>query len=712
LEVRIKAVLTAPQPQTSWSRAGWTPLIRDLGANALRDAAIDEVRPVAERVRAIECLTELHPGVVPQVAALLKKAGSPQVRARAAWALGRVRPGEPAAVLAELAADKDPLVRRVALEAMTSITSAGALQTQQAAIAAGLSAAERPVRRAAALVVSRLSPAGRSAVRAAVSQDPLATVWCDIGIQMRSPSASIPAATSATALLVDSRSKADDRRDALRGLQLALGDTGPAKNRPPMFDGYAPRLSLDNLERELNPLLAQVSSMFPSGDAELDHELIRLFAMTSSLNRDVFSSLLSRMTADSHPSDDLHCLAALSRMPLERSYEESVRTAAALVGIDVKIRSKGLKQDTNWDDRIGELYTALVAVDPAMPSVLVDQPGFGLPGHVLFLSQVPADAVPRAVDGFVKAIAADPDYPWSNDVVFAIGESDRPEHEQLLRGQLGNLAVRDAILMVLAENPRREDRPLFLSGLDSAQLNAVEACAAALTRLPRSNDAAEQFQLLSAARRLVNDTREYTIRETVMRLLQNNTGQAIPFQFGTAGHKPQPESLTAWQAWLQQRYPDHKVATANEAAETILAGLAGVPWSQGDAERGRKLFDRLACARCHGGRRSLGPDLIGVARRFSRDDLFAAIVDPNRDISSRYQTTAIETTAGTVLTGLIVYESVDGLLLRDAEHRTYRLEEADIESRHQQRNSLMPGGLLKDATPADLADLYKYLQSL
>jgi putative heme-binding domain-containing protein len=104
--------------------------------------------------------------------------------------------------------------------------------------------------------------------------------------------------------------------------------------------------------------------------------------------------------------------------------------------------------------------------------------------------------------------------------------------------------------------------------------------------------------------------------------------------------------------------------------------------------------------------------LIGVARRFSRDDLFAAIVDPNRDISSRYQTTAIETTAGTVLTGLIVYESVDGLLLRDAEHRTYRLEEADIESRHQQRNSLMPGGLLKDATPADLADLYKYLQSL
>ena len=108
----------------------------------------------------------------------------------------------------------------------------------------------------------------------------------------------------------------------------------------------------------------------------------------------------------------------------------------------------------------------------------------------------------------------------------------------------------------------------------------------------------------------------------------------------------------------------------------------------------------------------MGPDLKGVTKRFSRRDLFASIVEPNRDISPRYQTTSIETTAGKVYTGLIVYESVDGILLRDAEHKTYRIESSDMENKVLQRNSLMPAGLLRDAQPSDLADLDKYLQGL
>ena len=73
---------------------------------------------------------------------------------------------------------------------------------------------------------------------------------------------------------------------------------------------------------------------------------------------------------------------------------------------------------------------------------------------------------------------------------------------------------------------------------------------------------------------------------------------------------------------------------------------------------------------------------------------------------------AIETKSGKVYTGLIVYESVDGVLLRDAEHKTYRIEAADMENKVQQRNSLMPAGLLKDTQPSDLADLDAYLRGL
>lgn len=140
--------------------------------------------------------------------------------------------------------------------------------------------------------------------------------------------------------------------------------------------------------------------------------------------------------------------------------------------------------------------------------------------------------------------------------------------------------------------------------------------------------------------------------------------------------------------------------------------LALVDWTAGDVERGRQLFEKRSCAQCHGGRRGLGPDLAGVTSRFSRQDLFVAIALPNRDVSTRYQTTLFETKRGKVHTGLIVYESAEGFLLRNSTNQTIRIETSDIETRRTLPQSLMPGGLLKDFRSADFADLLAYLKSL
>ncbi len=710
---RLNAVLRAPQPNTSWSRANWLPLAKSLGTDVFRTAAMDEARRVSERIRAIEVLVEMFNGLDATTAAKLSSAGPPMVRARTAWAIGRTKPDAPElGPLKKLLADRDPMVRRFALEALTSATGPTTYNKVLNEVAQALACDDRLVRFSAALLLSRMSDEQCDAIRNVLVAHPQGLLWFSLGRMLRSTTLSSSAAEAAVNVITSTASPILLRRDAVRVLQMALSDVGPAKDRPVMFDGYAPRATLDSIERELNPLMTKVADIFPTGDAAMDHELIRVIAMSAPLNRDLFTKLLVGITELTLPVDDIHRLAAVSRINIERSYEESVTTAKALVGIDVKIRKLGLKQDTNWDDRLGELYAALCKVDPAMPTVITSQPGFGQPGHVLFLSQVPQGTVSKAIDGFVATIAADPEFAWTNEVVFAIGESENSEHQALLRSQLDNLSVRDAVLMEIADKPVKEDRSLFLSGLESAQLNAVEACANALTKLPRNNDADEQYQLLSAARRLMNDAREFKLREIIMRLLQNNTGQSLRFVFGSEGHKPQPESMQAWQQWLEERYPDFKPVSSGESAQQILASLNAAPWESGDTERGRKLFEKLACAKCHGGRRALGPDLIGVAKRFSRNDLFAAIVEPNRDISPRYQTTSIETREGKVFTGLIVYESVDGLLLRDAEHKTYRIESENIESKHLQRNSLMPAGLLKDTKPAELADLYKYLSGL
>lgn len=708
----VDRVLAARQPNTAWSRAEWVGLAKQQSADAFRAAAADGARSSAERMRAIEVLVELFGGLDVVTATGLLSAGDAEVRARAAWAAGRTKPGSPElSVVQRLLRDRDAFVRRSALEACSTATAVPVLNFLSLQLPALLSDADRLVRLSAAQLVSRLDAGQRSQLLSGLA-DQRGKLWFYLGLLQRGGEQSAEAARMAVQVLAEPANGLELRREAVRVLQLALGDTGPQKDRPVMFDSYGPQRSLEPLERDLNPLVPQLAAVFPTGDLLLDRELIRVFAMVALPNRDIFDRLLGQLTEESLPQDDIHCLAALSRLELERSQEESERCARALIGIDVKLKRLGLKQDTNWDDRMGELYSQLCQVDPALPSLLVQQPGFGLPGHVLYLGRVPAGVVPQAIENVLSTIASDPGYQWTSEIVFLIGESERAEHAQILRAQLENLSVRDAVLMVLSERPAAADRSLYVSGLESPQLNTVEACLQALQKLPRSREAAEQWSLLSCARRLIGDKREFRLRESVMRLLQNNNEQTLKFEFGESGYRVQPESMQLWQEWLERRYPDYRPTILSEQAAAVLKSLDAVPWDEGDVQRGEVLFERLGCAKCHGGRRSLGPDLTGVSKRFSRADLFASIVDPNRDISNRYQTTSIETSAGQVLTGLIVYESVDGLLLRDAEHRTYRVEAAEIAGRHLQRNSLMPEGLLRNSGPRDLADLNRYLQEL
>src|SRR5205807_6128617 len=132
----------------------------------------------------------------------------------------------------------------------------------------------------------------------------------------------------------------------------------------------------------------------------------------------------------------------------------------------------------------------------------------------------------------------------------------------------------------------------------------------------------------------------------------------------------------------------------------------------GDAERGRLVFTKASCAACHSGAQALGPDLSGVAGRFSRADLFTAIVRPSKDVSPCYQTTVIETTEGKVYQGLVIYEAVDGMILQTGPAVTVRVAGSQIASRRITPTSLMPAGLLDPLSNQEIADLYAYLKGL
>lgn len=713
---KLLACLESHQPLSSWSRAEWVPLARELGARALTTAVLNEELPAAARVRAIEILTELYDGFDAETLRKLARAEPADVRARAIWSAGRTGtpPLEPP-LLFDYLNDADPLVVRSALEAVARIPERSQHPLLLPMLVKCLGAGEPIVRHAASRVVSTLTPENLRRLSGQIPSDDLrARVAFDLG-RVALPSLAIDRTALETGLtVVEANQPAPLKLEAVRLMQLALGDVGPARSTAPVFDGYTSQLNLRPEDRVLDPICSRLADVYPTGDDRVDHELARLLSMLGPNEASLLDKLLAKISDESDPVEDIHQLIVAARVPVARSESQRTQIARALVNLDPKIESRGLNQDRHWDQRVGEMYRALVKLDPALPSAVIEQPGFGRSGHVVFLADLNPDQLQAATNAIVRHILQDEDFAWTPDIVFLLGKSDAPEHRDLLRGQFDHFGVRSAVLVVLAEQPEDTDRAKFVAGLDSSQVEVLKACLDALQHLVPSRDPAEQVALLRTLRRLGTSSGERKLREQVASLLRRNTGESFSFE-PAADQVSQDRAVVEWTDWITREYPDEaasQLGGSGSELEELADALANVDWSSGDVFRGRKLFEKRSCAQCHAGRRSLGPDLAGVAQRFSRNDLWTAIAMPGRDVSPRYQTTMIQTSAGRVYTGLIIYESVDGLILRDAQNQTYRIEADDIEDRGTMNTSLMPAGLLKGMTSQDLADLYAYLRSL
>jgi putative membrane-bound dehydrogenase-like protein len=712
---KLAACLTSPQPLASWSRARWQPLARQLGREPFLDAAKNDALLPAVRLRAIDTLTELFGGLDAAEATELSKATLAEVRAKAIWSLGRTHASPLDTNVAKtFLEDRDPLVNRAALEAILSADVGNDWSPLVEGLIQQLGSDDRFNRLTASRLLVRLDPTSFQALsQAVVKAGWQATLMYAVGYLPRS-TASTKYALKLSLTILEGEHSSTLKLQAARLLQLALGDMVPAKGVP-AFEAYSTKLDLSPFERDLDPLRVRLADTFPTGDADVDRELSRALAMLSLANTKLLDKVLAKISDESDPVEDIHYLLVAARIPIPRNRAQAETIARGLVRLEPKIVARKMTQDLNWDDRVGELYRESSKLDNELADQLVAQPEFGRPGHVLFLTKLPQDLLPKVIDAYVKTISADAEYPWNNDVVFLIGESKQPEHRELLRRQFEQFKIRGAVLVILAQQPEERDRDKFVEGLEESRLEVLTACVDALAKFKPSQNPAEQIALLRALRRLGRDEKEFPIRDKIAKLLSRNFNRDFGFLFGQSGYQPQAEAIQRWTEFLTEKYPTEIDRVFGGDAETLswlTEQLALVDWPSGDIERGRKLFEKRSCAQCHGGRQGLGPDLAGASSRFSRQDLFIAIALPNRDVSTRYQTTLIETKQGKVHTGLIVYESAEGVLLRNSTNQTLRIETRDVETRRTLPQSLMPSGLLKELSSTDFADLFAYLKSL
>lgn len=711
--------LTAPHPLSSWSRANWEPLARSLGRDAFVNAALHEGLPVANRVRAIEILTEKFGGIDAGLALKLTTAGPPEVRARMIWALERIMPAQLSPEVWKAAlADKDPLVRRYILEAIATHPDRFPVSPLAPLIRQVLGDPQRYVRVAAARATAALDNSGFELIgqniRQGTWQSALGYGYAHF-LRNRGDGTKVNAyAVEIGRVILEGNHSAELKLEAARLIQLGLGDLDTGGKAPPAYHGYASPLDFTSVDSHLDQLRLAVVKDYPTQDRLLNEELTRLMSVLTVFNDQTLNAVLSQITADSDPVDDVHHLLVVSRIPVERGNNQRQAIARALVGIEPKLHQRKMMQDTNWPDRITDLYQTLVELDSGLPQAIVDQPQFGRPGHILFLSTIPPELAQQVQRKFAEAILADSEYPWNNDVVFLFADGTSPETLTLLRTRFEHYNTRSAALISLAKRALPEDREKFVEGLAASQPEVLRACIEALEKLPPQADPVELVALIKSMRRLGTDPSEYTSREKIVALLERATGQRFGFVRGPNGYRPQPEAIKNWTDFAVKTFPK-LAAEIHGGADTELLELKGllakVDWNSGNVARGKRLFTERSCSQCHGSGQALGPSLSGVAGRFSRDDLFLAIALPDRDVSPRYQATTIETKAGQTQTGLIVYESSELVILRNTTNQTFRFAMSEVESKHKHNRSLMPSGLLKGLSPQDVADLYRYLQS-
>lgn len=487
---------------------------------------------------------------------------------------------------------------------------------------------------------------------------------------------------------------------AIRALQLSLGGLVAKRNQGTVWEGYSVRKAVSpELMRELSPVLR---SLLSSQSNALHREATRTLALIEDTSTTALEGVLNQCTATSHPVDDIHHLIVASRLRAERSSSMTRKIANALLSLDAKLDKLELNRDRHWPRRMTELHRELVRKDPRLNEAMLTHAEFGRPDHVLWTKERSFDRKKAAERFLTKAMKTN-NYQWNAELIQLIGQLPMEQSKPVLRKLWGEYGLDDSILKVLARQPQEQDRDKLLKMLTNPQINIVESALLALKQLPAKKDTETLLALVQSIRRLPTGKQSEKLRSRIGDYLESLTGQ----KFGIDKEK--------WTAWLKGKHPELASKLAQSTSVDLAAWkkrLNTIDWSQGNVQRGHRVFAKTSCIACHSGARALGPDLRGVTERFSREDLFTAIVDPNRDVSTRYRPQSIETEQGKFYQGVVIYQAVDSVILQTGATSTIRLDFAQIAHREILNRSLMPAGLLDALKDNEIADLYAYLKSL
>ena len=167
-------------------------------------------------------------------------------------------------------------------------------------------------------------------------------------------------------------------------------------------------------------------------------------------------------------------------------------------------------------------------------------------------------------------------------------------------------------------------------------------------------------------------------------------------------------------AALQERLEAYQ---RKQQADALIKAFRAGSITGGDARKGQQVLAQnplAECTRCHairGRGADVGPELTKIGATLTRDQLFEALVEPNKRIPPGFGTVGITLKNGERVDGTLREETdTEVVVLAGAPAVPKRLKKADIAERTDPVSAMPPLGLV--LKPREVRDLVEFLSGL
>lgn len=344
----------------------------------------------------------------------------------------------------------------------------------------------------------------------------------------------------------------------------------------------------------------------------------------------------------------------------------------------------------------------------------------------------------------IAAGGAQPAAGWADALLTTLGQTEGPSPLLLDAVKRLRSAKFDARLQALADDVRRPTA-LRLRALDAMQARAMtpQVFTLLLTTLTQDSSVAARIQaasMLGSAALTPEQTLALApalaqvgpieLRELTKLLRRTPAKEAAAAEALVNALARNPALISQQESVYRTALSEHPprlfeeiVLPARREAEAVLdqkkrslsdiAKAAG----RGSPERGRTLFasGRGTCVACHkvgALGRAIGPDLSKIGAIRTGRDLAESILLPSATLARDYESHAVESGDGVVVTGVVRGHVAEGVILIDPAGQEHLVRHEQVVSDTLLEQSLMPAGLDAAFSADELADLIAWLSSL